>query len=478
MARPENTSSFSITDKPRIEVLPETNPAFSIIIPAFNAQNFLEECLESARNQTFSNFEIICIDDGSTDGTLQIMQKAVERDSRIRIIEQQNLYAGVARNKAIKQARGDYLVFLDSDDLLLPQALHMLNDNIARFRADVVLGGVNLFKDSPLEAWRGYGWLVEEHLPVGEVFAPSSLYPFIFNLTAGGPCGKCFKRSFIVDKGISFLALPKSEDFYFISLSLVEAASVSLLREPIYLKRNNDFGLENQKDCYPTIFWDGICALKESLAERGLLPFVEQSRINDNVTRFAYNLHGLKTEEGRKQVLDLLFSIHRSELGLGLYPDRFYYRPDDYYYLLECLHNEFAVEFDSLDKKRIMDERLSCQRQLAEKQARELRQLWDEKERQADIIAQQDAQIESQAKELASAREQINALGDENEEQSGRLKKLQNSKKQLKIKLKEEKRNSALLSRDIEQLRQSNSWRVGRAITYPVRFVKRLGKNR
>lgn len=91
-------------------------PLISVIIPVYNSKDFLEECLNSVTLQTYTNLEIICINDGSTDGSEEILKDFQQKDKRIIILEQQNLGASVARNNGIKTAKGEFISFVDSDD--------------------------------------------------------------------------------------------------------------------------------------------------------------------------------------------------------------------------------------------------------------------------------------------------------------------------------------------------------------------------
>lgn len=103
----------------------------SIIVPVYNADRYLEKCMDSVRGQTYSDWEMILIDDGSSDRSADIADHAAEQDSRIRVIHQENAGPGIARNRGIKEAAGDYIVFLDADDyvdlnylqLLVPKAM-------------------------------------------------------------------------------------------------------------------------------------------------------------------------------------------------------------------------------------------------------------------------------------------------------------------------------------------------------------------
>jgi glycosyltransferase involved in cell wall biosynthesis len=91
-------------------------PKVSVIIPVYNAEKYLRKCLNSVVNQTLRDIEIICVNDGSTDGSLAILEEYAKKDSRIVVINQKNQGAGLARNKALKCAHGRYFVFMDPDD--------------------------------------------------------------------------------------------------------------------------------------------------------------------------------------------------------------------------------------------------------------------------------------------------------------------------------------------------------------------------
>lgn len=115
--------------------------AVSVIVPVYNVESYLGECLESILSQSFSNFEVICVDDGSTDGSLCVLQKFARRDKRVRIASQQNMGLPGARNHGLSLARGSYICFVDSDDALAPQALTRLIDLAQSHNSDIVIFG-------------------------------------------------------------------------------------------------------------------------------------------------------------------------------------------------------------------------------------------------------------------------------------------------------------------------------------------------
>lgn len=89
----------------------------SIVMPIYNAENYLKDSLDSLISQKYKNLEIICVDDGSTDNSLRILENYKRIDDRIKILKQKNQFAGVARNNGLDHANGKYIMFLDSDDI-------------------------------------------------------------------------------------------------------------------------------------------------------------------------------------------------------------------------------------------------------------------------------------------------------------------------------------------------------------------------
>ena len=117
----------------------EKNPQISVIIPIYNCEKYIKECLSSLIKQTFKNFEIICINDGSNDDTLKILKKFEAKDERIIIFNQNNSGPGIARNIGMKKSKGKYLILLDSDDIFKKTMLEELYIKIKENDSDVVI---------------------------------------------------------------------------------------------------------------------------------------------------------------------------------------------------------------------------------------------------------------------------------------------------------------------------------------------------
>lgn len=99
----------------------------SVIVPVYNTEPYLEQCIESILGQTLREMEVICVDDGSSDRSVEILKEKSRLDQRLRILTQKNSGGGAARNLGMKHAKGKYLVFLDSDDFFLPEMLEEMS---------------------------------------------------------------------------------------------------------------------------------------------------------------------------------------------------------------------------------------------------------------------------------------------------------------------------------------------------------------
>ena len=124
---------------------PNSSIKVSVIIPVFNAAEFLDQCLYSIREQTLHDIEIICVDDGSTDTSWEILQRHKKEDSRIHIFQQNHGFAGRARNLGLSKANGQYLSFLDSDDFFEPSMLERAYLKAEAEQLDIVCFRCNHF---------------------------------------------------------------------------------------------------------------------------------------------------------------------------------------------------------------------------------------------------------------------------------------------------------------------------------------------
>lgn len=129
-------------------------PYFSIIVPVYNVKEYLEKCLESVLSQSFQDFECILIDDGSKDGSAQICDALAAQDKRIRVVHKENEGVAIARNTGIRMARGDFLMFLDSDDTFSLDLLEMSASKLKQTNSDILVFGYQRVKDNGMSIYQ------------------------------------------------------------------------------------------------------------------------------------------------------------------------------------------------------------------------------------------------------------------------------------------------------------------------------------
>lgn len=117
--------------------MPEQSPLISIIVPVYQVKEYIGECVESLLDQTYTNLEILLVDDGSTDGSGEICDRYADHDSRIRVVHQENQGPSVARNAGLDLMRGEYAAFVDSDDVVLPDFIEILYRLAKEYQADI-----------------------------------------------------------------------------------------------------------------------------------------------------------------------------------------------------------------------------------------------------------------------------------------------------------------------------------------------------
>ncbi|MGO5288813.1 glycosyltransferase family 2 protein [Pseudoscardovia suis] len=217
------------------------NPLVTIVIPAYNAERYLPDCLRSVQAQKYTNLEILIIDDGSSDSTGQICRDFAEGDSRIVILRQKNSGVSSARNNGIRNASGAYIQFLDADDVLEPDAISRLVDCMTRTSADAVSFGYREFDDANEKsvmrepvAISGECKLLNRH---------SALQCMHYGQISNSVWALIFNRDFLMKHNLRFdTSIPYGEDILFIYQAASVADHFALLPDQLYLYRKNTGG--------------------------------------------------------------------------------------------------------------------------------------------------------------------------------------------------------------------------------------------
>lgn len=206
-------------------------PRVSVVVPIYNVEPFLEECLRSVEAQSFSDFEVVMVDDGSTDGSARIAREFEERDQRFHLVQQPNGGLGCARNTGIDRSVGDTMLFLDSDDVLPPDALRLLLTALDASGSDFATGNVWRIRPSGLVPST---WLAPVFAESRQATHVTKFRPLIADRLA---CNKLWRRSFWDEHGLRFPEGVLHEDIYVTVPAHFLARSVDVVSEPVYYWR-------------------------------------------------------------------------------------------------------------------------------------------------------------------------------------------------------------------------------------------------
>ena len=266
-----------------------TETKVSVIIPVYNSEANLVQCLESICSQTLREIEIICVDDGSTDSSSEILKKFRENDSRIQILHQKNLYAGVARNHGKAHAEGEYLAFWDSDDFFDPTALEKMYRKCKEDNADICVCGAYQYYEqedlsSPSSSYLRMKWVPDE-IPFNRESNPD----YIMNFTGPAAWNKLFRRSFVEENGLDFQAVRNGNDVFFVECALCYAKRITVINERlVYYRKDQQHSLLGTIEKAPLsaiLAWGDV---REHLRQNNILP--ENSFVNAAITNIRHLL--------------------------------------------------------------------------------------------------------------------------------------------------------------------------------------------
>lgn len=216
----------------------------SVIVPIYNVENYLRQCLDSVLGQTFTNFEVLLVNDGSSDSSGDICREYVEKDSRFHYFEKENGGLSDARNYGIERAQGEYLTFIDSDDFVNEKHLENLFLASRLTNADITIGGFSRFEN-------GTFWLYQDYFSSDSLVSFTSAQaiqhldsmfdvPFLnFSIV----CGKLFKRDLF--KELRFQYGKYAEDQFIIWKLYLKARSIYTFNVDSYVYRINNTGMSS-----------------------------------------------------------------------------------------------------------------------------------------------------------------------------------------------------------------------------------------
>lgn len=300
----------------------------SVIIPVYNAEKYLSECMESVLSQTYKNIEIICVDDGSTDNSAKIIRHFQKKDQRIKLLQQTNQYAGVARNNGFALAKGEYAIFLDADDYFEQSLIEKMLAAIYEKDADIVICGSRGFDERLEKHYELSGALNLDILPEKDVFSKKDIPESVFQLTAGWAWDKMYRADFLRKKELRFQELRAAEDELFVDLSLGEAEAITVVKEVLVTHRTNvASSLEYRKDQFWHCGYEMLIAEKAELEKRGLFQMLEKSFANRAAGYITWYAWSFITPAYFSEFYLFYQEKAIKELGLSGYPAEYFDDP-------------------------------------------------------------------------------------------------------------------------------------------------------
>lgn len=216
----------------------------SVILPVYNSEKYLRECLDSIINQTFDDIEVLCINDGSSDGSLKILEEYAQRDDRITVVDQENQGVAKTRNRALGMVSGNYVYFMDSDDTLDTGAFKKLHANLKSNGSDFCIMKV-MFTDGD-ETYKFPAFDLEKEFS-GVNF---SRFTFTYRDVKShvlndlfAPWLKMYSREFLMSDDFTFPDIKSYSDAPFHVKTFLKAEKISFVPEYLYHYRENDDSL-------------------------------------------------------------------------------------------------------------------------------------------------------------------------------------------------------------------------------------------
>ncbi|MBZ9570447.1 glycosyltransferase [Methanobrevibacter sp. TMH8] len=225
------------------------NIKISIIIPVYNSEKYLEKCLDSVINQTLEDIEIICINDGSTDSSFNILEKYSNMDNRIIIIDKSHGGAGSSRNKGIQHARGEFILFVDSDDWIKNNTSELLYNSAKAKNTDIIIFKMLNFDDKNNKYFKDsiYDLLILKKFYNGDIFSYDDISANIFSISTA-TTNKFYKKSFLDQINGQFAEGFIFEDNPFFFNSILNVNRMLVINEYLYFRRRHENSVMSLND--------------------------------------------------------------------------------------------------------------------------------------------------------------------------------------------------------------------------------------
>ena len=295
-------------------------PKVSVIIPVYNVEEYLRECLDSVVNQTLKEIEIICVDDGSTDNSLEILKEYTAKDKRITIMKQKNLYAGVARNAGLSQAKGEYLSFLDSDDFFELNMLEEVYEKVKKTKTDIVMFNAYLYDDT-LKQDKEVDWTLDvKNVP--EIFNYKDVSDKVFKLSNCWVWNRLYNHNFIKKNNLAFQSLGCANDTFFSCIATVQAHKITYTEKRYVHYRTNRQKFQNVtspefRHKHPTALLNCFYSIYLKLKQLNIYTELKKAYLHVTTEHIAWSSQAFKNNNE----LYLQFSIYFAQNYKDIFSD-------------------------------------------------------------------------------------------------------------------------------------------------------------
>ncbi|MBQ2689903.1 MAG: glycosyltransferase family 2 protein [Solobacterium sp.] len=321
--------------------------SISVIIPVYNTEECLSRCLDSVLHQSMRNIEILCINDGSTDHSLQILESYAEQDNRVRVYSQLNQGAGAARNEGIRHASGKYIQFTDSDDFMDSRMLEVLFRRAEETSADIVQSRFR--RCNPETGQYGTPDGLKINVLKGHpVFSADDFGGIVTDICTPGPCTNLYSTAFLNETQIRFPETRNTEDAFFVFMSVLLAERISWIKNAFYSYRDRDESLHKTVYQHPLAFIEVEESILQDLHRRQLWPAAQKAFTVNSVNNCYYGLRRLYSSPGAMAAaLNRLIFGYFPETKILESPESWYARHDDYLLLKDMYMRALAFKDSS-----------------------------------------------------------------------------------------------------------------------------------
>ncbi len=320
----------------------------SVIMPVYNSEKYLEKCISSVLNQSLRDIELICVDDGSTDSSPRILEDFAKKDSRVKVLHQQNLFAGMARNNGMKAAAGKYFAFWDSDDYFEHDAIETMLSLCEKSGADICVCGAYSVDGETGSRAVDETFLKKRFLPREKEFSAQSNPEYIFNFASNVPWQRLFRADFVRESGLEFQPLRHANDTYFVLTTAYAAKKIVCTQKPlINYRTNNAQSITGKASKDPLCAYEAYKAAYDRLLSMGLSGKALQSFRSKLLSGLIRAVMLQTCDEAMQTVYDKIKNEGFEYFGIADIndPDYFYFKTDyeDFEAIKSCTLNEFLM---------------------------------------------------------------------------------------------------------------------------------------